>query len=384
LSVTGGSIEANAELGQGSQRDSRPAPSSQGPSGRTLIYGAYGYTGELIARAAKQRGLAPVLGGRRPQPLGDLADELELESQAFQLESREIVERRLREVDAILLCAGPFSRTFRPVLEACLATGTHYLDITGEVDVFESIALRDEEARAAGVVLLPGVGFDVVPSDCLAVHLARRLPDAKRLELAIEALGGVSRGTALTMLEQIGRRGRVRSDGRLIEVPAAWKSRDLTLRGSEGTVRRKGVTIPWGDLATAWRSTGIPDIEVYAALSAPQRLALRNTRWLGPALARWPLRSLARWRVRSGKPGPTAAERARGRGRLWGRVENGRGGACESWLETPEGYAFTATTAVAALERVLAGSVAPGFQTPGLAFGPDFVLELEGVRRWDE
>jgi short subunit dehydrogenase-like uncharacterized protein len=353
-------------------------------SGRLLIYGAYGYTGRLVAKVAKERGLRPVLGGRKPQPLEGLADELELESQAFLLDSREIVERRLREVDAILLCAGPFSRTFRPVLEACLATGTHYLDITGEVDVLESLALRDEDARTANVALLPGVGFDVVPSDCLAVHLARRLPGATKLELAIEALGSVSRGTALTMLEQIGRPGRVRRDGRLVEVPAAWKTRGLTFRGTGGASSRVGATIPWGDLATAWRSTGIRDIEVYAALSGPQRLALRNMRWLGPALARWPLRSLAAWRARSAKPGPTPAERARGRARLWGRVEDPSGSACESWLETPDPYALTAETAVLAVERVLAGGVAPGFHTPGQAFGPDFVLEIPGVTRWDD
>jgi short subunit dehydrogenase-like uncharacterized protein len=350
---------------------------------RVLIYGAYGYTGELIARRARERGLTPVLGGRRPQPLESLADELDLESVAFQLESREIVERRLREVDLVLLCAGPFARTFRPVVEACLATGTHYLDITGEIDVFESLWLRDEEARAAGVVLLPGVGFDVVPTDCLAVHLAGRLPDATSLALAIDALGGVSRGTALTVLENIGRGGRVRVDGRLIDVPAAWKTRDLELRGSAGVSRRKGVTIPWGDVSTAFRSTGIPNVEVYAAMSSVQRLAIVAAGWAGPAFARWPLRNLAQWRIRSRPPGPSEAVRARGRGRIWGRVENGAGEARESWLETPEGYAFTATTAVAAVERVLGGGVAPGFQTPGMAFGPDFVLEHEGVRRWD-
>jgi short subunit dehydrogenase-like uncharacterized protein len=352
-------------------------------SGRLLIYGAYGYTGELIARAARERGLSPVLGGRRPQPLNELADELELESQAFLLESREIVERRLREVDAVLLCAGPFARTFRPMAEACLATGRHYLDITGEIDVFESLWLRDDDARAAGVVLLPGVGFDVVPTDCLALHLAGRLAGASRLELGIDALGGVSRGTALTMLENVGRGGRVRRAGRLEEVPAAWKTRELVFREGERRVPRKGVTIPWGDVSTAFRTTGIPDIEVYAATSAAQRLALRATRWLGPALARWPLRNLARWRIRGRPPGPNAAERQRGRARVWGRVEDALGGFAESWLETPEGYTFTAATAVAAAERVLAGTVAPGFHTPARAFGADFVLGFDGVRRWD-
>jgi short subunit dehydrogenase-like uncharacterized protein len=351
---------------------------------RFLIYGAYGYTGELIARRARERGLAPILAGRRPQPLEDLADELGLEWQAFQLESREIVERRLRDVDAVLLCAGPFSRTFRPVVEACLATRTHYLDITGEIDVFESLFARDEDARGAEVVLLPGVGFDVVPTDCLAAHLARRLPDARRLELAIEAEGGVSRGTALTMLENAGRPGRIRREGRLVDVPAAWRTREVAFRGASGVSRRRCVTIPWGDVATAFRTTGIPDVEVYAATSRAGRLALRAGRVLGPALTRFPLRHLVRWRIRSRDPGPDAAARRRGRARIWGRVENASGVSRESWLETQEGYSFTALAAVASVERVLAGGVAHGFQTPARAFGPDFVLELEGVRRFDD
>jgi short subunit dehydrogenase-like uncharacterized protein len=144
------------------------------------------------------------------------------------------------------------------------------------------------------------------------------------------------------------------------------------------------VTIPWGDVSTAYRSTGIPDIEVYAAMSAAQRVALRTMRFMGPAVARFPLRHLAQWRIRSGRPGPTPASRAQGRGRVWGRVENAAGVARESWLETPEGYTFTATTALTAAERVLAGNAAPGFQTPATAFGPDFVLELAGVSRWDD
>jgi short subunit dehydrogenase-like uncharacterized protein len=176
----------------------------------------------------------------------------------------------------------------------------------------------------------------------------------------------------------------VRRDGRLGEVPAAWHSRTGELRGGDGATRRTAVTSPWGDLATAWRSTRIPDIETYAALSRAQRLAVGTTRWAGPALARWPLRNLAAWRIRSGRPGPSEAQRRKGRARIWGRVENERGEARESWLETPEAYSFTALTAVAALERVLAGEVSAGFQTPGLAFGPDFVLGFAGVRRWDD
>src|SRR6187402_1304471 len=111
------------------------------------------------------------------------------------------------------------------MVDACLAERVPYLDITGEIAVFEAAAARDAEAKAAGVVLLPGAGFDVVPSDCLAAHLKRRLPSATSLALAFQVLGGVSRGTATTAVENLARGGMVRRAGKLVAVPAAYKTR---------------------------------------------------------------------------------------------------------------------------------------------------------------
>src|SRR4051812_14952024 len=166
------------------------------------------------------------------------------------------------EVAAVLHCAGPFSHTSRPMADACLRTKTHYLDITGEAAVIESLAARDEEAKRSGVMLLPCVGFDVVPTDCLAAHLKRRLPSATRLALAIQGIGRISRGTATTMVENINRGGLIRRGGKLQSVPAAWKTREIDF----GRGPRSATTIPWGDVATAFYSTGIPNIVVYAAI----------------------------------------------------------------------------------------------------------------------
>jgi short subunit dehydrogenase-like uncharacterized protein len=224
-----------------------------------LIYGANGYTGELIAREAVRRGQRPVVAGRNGEAVRGLASELGLEHRVFSLDDPRAVDERLKGMTAVLHCAGPFVHTFRPIADACLRAKANYLDVTGEVDVFERLAARDAEARAAGVMLLPGVGFDVVPTDCLAAHLKRRLPSATRLLLAFHSVGGLSRGTATTMIENLHRGGLIRRNGVLTPVPAAWRTRKVDFGRGPRTV----VSIPWGDVSTAYRSTGIPNIEVY-------------------------------------------------------------------------------------------------------------------------
>jgi short subunit dehydrogenase-like uncharacterized protein len=264
--------------------------------------------------------------------------------------------------------------------EACLRAGVHYLDVTGEIEVFEAMATRDGAARAAGVMLLPGVGFDVVPSDCLAAHLGRRLPAATRLTLAFMSNGGLSRGTATTAVENLDRGGVVRQGGVLTPVPIAWKRRSVDF--GDG-IERVAVTIPWGDIATAWRSTHIPDIEVYMAMPARLRAGMRVARLARPLLGLGPVQSVLKRLVRSGAAGPDADARARGWTRLWGEAGAPDGSRAASRLRGPEGYAFTVETALLCLRRVLAGQAPTGYQTPATAYGPDLVLEVPGVVRED-
>lgn len=344
-----------------------------------LLYGAYGYTGRLVARRALERGGRFVLAGRREEPVRRLARETGLTWRAFDLSSPAAIVAGLGDSPLVLNCAGPFERTAGPMADACLASGRHYLDITGEVAVFEALAARDGEARAAGVLLLPGVGFDVVPSDCLAVHVARRLPSATRLVIGIDHRGGVSRGTALTMLERAPRGGAVRAGGVLRDEPLGARVRRIDF----GHGPRTAVSIPWGDLATAYRSTGIPDIEVYATVPARTRRLLRLARVAAPLLTFPPLRAAARRWVRRRDPGPTDDERARGWTRVWAEATDDEGGRAAARLEGPEAYTFTARAAVAAVERILDADAPVGYQTPGTAFGPDFVLGVEGVDRRD-
>jgi short subunit dehydrogenase-like uncharacterized protein len=344
-----------------------------------LVYGAAGYTGALIARRAVERGLRPILAGRTAAPLERLASELQLSHRVFALDDQAAVDAGLDGVGAVLHCAGPFSRTSSPMAGGCLRRGVHYLDITGEGVVFAALARRDAEAKAAGVTLLPGVGFDVVPSDGLAAHLVRRLPGASRLTLALKAIGQASRGTTLTMLEGIHLGGMIRRGGKLTRVPAAWRTRDFDF--GRGPVRC--MSIPWGDVWTAWHTTGIPDIEVYLAAPAAVRALGTSLRFLGPLLGSGPVQRGLAALVRSRLTGPDAEARARGRSLLYGEVEHADGRRAAARLVAPEAYAFTALAAVECAERVLAGQARPGFLTPSLAFGPDLALSIAGVERVD-
>src|SRR5581483_1447538 len=277
-----------------------------------------------------------------------------------------------------LHCAGPFSATSAPMVDACLQARAHYLDITGEVEVFEAVLGRDAEARARGIVLLPGTGFDVVPSDCLAALLHRRLPSATKLELAFAPSGRSSPGTLKTSIESLPRGGLVRRGGKLVRVPPAHEVREIPFADKP----RMAMSIPWGDLATAFRSTRIPDITVFMAARASVIRAARLTRFTSPLLALAPVQSFLKSRVEKSVRGPDREERARGGAQFWGRVSDGSR-SVEMTMTVPEGYTLTADAALECARRVLAGAVAPGAWTPSLAFGAEFAASLPGVRVGD-
>jgi short subunit dehydrogenase-like uncharacterized protein len=339
-----------------------------------LIYGANGYSGALIAREAQARGLRPILGGRSTA-VRVLAAELGLESRQFSLTDPTAVQSGLAGVGLVLHCAGPFSVTAPPMVDGCLAAGAHYLDITGEIAVFEAIYARHAEARLRGVVLCPGVGFDVVPTDCLALALKARMPDASHLSLGFDSRSSLSPGTAKTSLEALAAGGQIRALGHLRAVPLAWKTRDIDFGGGP----RHAMTIPWGDIASAWRSTGIPDIDAW--IPASPRM-VRRLRWLNalrPLLALPWLQRLLKSRLADRLPGPGAEERRRQVTWVWGEVRNAAGQVCSARIRTANGYALTVNAALAIAEALLAGlSCGPGAYTPGQLFGPTLIERLPG------
>ena len=342
-----------------------------------LIYGANGYTGELITRFAVERGMRPIIAGRNEAAIKALAEKHGLEYRVFSLEDTEKLDAALNEVATVLHCAGPFSLTSRQMGEACLRTNTHYTDITGEIAVFEACAAADQKAKEAGIMIMPGVGFDVVPSDCLARHLRDRLPTATDLSLAFYGMGRMSHGTQATMTMNIGKGGAVRRDGKIMPVPAAWRTREIDF----GETKKTGVTIPWGDVSTAFYSTGIPNIEVFTVVPPSALKLMKLSRYFGPMLASGPIQRYLQGKIPQG--GPSDAERARGKTLLWGEASDTAGNRVEARLQTPEGYTLTALAALNITQKILEGNFAPGFQTPSKAYGPDLILEIEGTKRDD-
>lgn len=340
-----------------------------------MLYGANGYTGTLTARLAKARGESPVLAGRNRDAVEALGRELELPTRVFSLDDAAATREALRGVAAVLHDAGPFSATSAPMVDACLAAGAHYLDITGEVKVFEAIFARDAEAKAAGVVLLPGVGFDVVPTDGVAAMLHQRLPDATHLELAFMGLGAMSRGTLKTAVEGMPDGGCIRENGALRRVPIAYRLREVPFPHGA----RRAVSIPWGDVSTAFRSTAIPNILCY--MGAPPKMIrqMKATRFLLPLLKLRPLVRLLQKLIEKRVTGPSDTLRHSGWSDVWGEVRNARGDVQTMCLTTPEGYTLTADASLRAVKRLLAGGVPAGSHTPSTAFGARFVLECDGV-----
>lgn len=343
-----------------------------------LLYGANGYTGRLIADRAHRTGVRPILAGRRPDEIATIAERYGFKHRAFSLESPTQIARSLDGVSAVLLAAGPFSATSAVMLEACIMSRVHYLDITGEIAVFERCFAQHARAASAGVVVLPGVGFDVVPSDCLAATLAAALPGARSLELAFGSTGGhgarISRGTAKTMLDGFGEGGAVRRDGRIQRVPFGWRTRSIPFRDRA----RVAVSIPWGDVSTAYHSTGIPNIVVYTTMPRSQIRTLKFAGLLAPLVRLRSVRELIRRRIERGAAGPDEAARRDAKMQLWGCATDSAGRSVEATLVTPEGYRLTAETAVESVRRVDAGAVEPGFRTPSLAFGASYITEFDG------
>jgi len=344
-------------------------------SDQWMIYGAYGYTGKMVVEEAVNRGLQPVLAGRDEQQTSALARQYDLPYRVFSLTDPTTVSQQLEEMRLVLHCAGPFSVTAEPMMRACIDSHTHYLDITGEIDVFALGHSLDEQARHEDVVLIPGVGFDVVPTDCLAARLAEQLPAATSLSLAFEATGGPSPGTAKTSVEGLAKGGRIRKDGELIRVPLAWRSRAIPFPGGE----RQAMTIPWGDVYTAFVSTGIPNIQVYLATPPATIKRLRRMRLLQPLLGWGPIQKMMKNRIARSVKGPSGETREATGCQIWGEVLAADGRKASATMTTPNGYQLTVIAALGITEQLLSKNVEGGYYTPSLLMGSGYAESLPGV-----
>lgn len=334
-----------------------------------MIYGATGYTGELIVHQAKRLGYRPVLAGRNKQKIETLATHMEMPWRAFNLESVDTIASQLEDVDLVIHCAGPFEETAEPMLHACLKAKTHYLDITGEISVFELAYSLRKEADDAGIIICPGVGFDVIPTDCVAARLNAQMPNATHLALGFDSSSRMSRGTALTSIRRLHKGGAVRENGEIKNVPLAYKTRRINFGDGE----KMAMTIPWGDVATAYYSTGIENVEVYVPASPKLITRMKRMNWIRWAFAFKALRARLEKKVAQGPAGPDVKERERAYTWVWGEARNAAGDVITIRQKVLNGYTLTSRGSIELAVYIMRNKLSPGFYTPSRLYGAKLI-----------
>ncbi|MEY4553175.1 MAG: hypothetical protein RL099_1503 [Bacteroidota bacterium] len=341
-----------------------------------LIYGANGYTANLTIELAIKQGLKPVIAGRSEHKIKPIAEKFGLEYLVFGLDNQSELVGYLEKFDLVLNCAGPFIRTAKQMVEACLIAKTHYLDITGEVSVFEMIKSYNDQALKSNIVLMPGVGFDVVPTDCLSKYLHTQLPDATHLQIAFTTVGGsISHGTLITMIQNLGNKGAIRKNGVIVATPIGQKGQEVDF----GKIKRFAMSIPWGDISTAYHTTHIPNIEAYRGVSKNTYLAWKFQFLFNPILKKKIIRKQLQAYVDKKIIGPTESQNQNGQSLIWGKATNAHGKSVEARLETAEGYKLTAEASLLIVKKILATKNVAGYQTPAGMFGYKLILEIPGT-----
>ena len=322
--------------------------------GSLMLYGATGYTGRLAAEHAAAAGLDLILGGRNTTRLAAQADRLGVSHRAFDLDDSAAAAEALAGVAVVLNCAGPFMRTAEPLMRAAISSQTDYLDVAAELDSYRLADALDREARAAGVMLLPGSGGSVAMLGCLAGHAIGRVTEPARVRIALHVAGDMSRGSAISASENLTAETLQRVDGKLIARDPEDR-RDFDFGWGPATC--SATTLP--DLITIWRATHVPNVEIFVHVT-------------GDAFPDGDLALLP--------DGPTAEHRDANRYHAAVEV-TGRGGTVvRSVLDTVNGYTFTPIAAAEAARRVLGGERRPGFHTPAELFGNGFAETVADTR----
>ena len=344
-------------------------------SNSILLYGANGYTGVLIAKLAAQYGLQPILAGRREEAIKPLANELNLDYKIIDINNVAQLKEALNGIKVVIHAAGPFADTAKQMIEACLQTGTHYLDINGDITVFEMIKHYDAPAKEKNIMLLPGAGFDVVPTDCMALRLKNKVPDATHLNLAFASIGGgVSHGTAMTMVSKLGYGGAARENGKIVRHPLGKEGRWVDF----GQKKIFVMSIPWGDVSTAYYTTGIPNIQVYTAIKPGVYRMMKLQGAFNWLLRMESVKNMIRKKIKKRPAGPSDEMRSKAKSLIWGEVRNDKGETVSDHFSSADGYTLTAHSCLIIAKKVLAENFKPGYQTPAACYGEELVKEIPG------
>ncbi|QXC52904.1 saccharopine dehydrogenase NADP-binding domain-containing protein (plasmid) [Agrobacterium salinitolerans] len=316
---------------------------------KLMIYGATGYTGRMAAEHAIAAGTPIVLGGRSEATLAKLASKLGVEYRAFGLDDDAAIGTVLAGISVLLNCAGPFMRTADALMKASIRNGVHYLDTAAELDSYRLAEALDDEAKAAGVMLMPGGGGSVAMLGSLAGHGVERVSKPRKIRIVLHVAGGLSRGSAISATENLTVETLKRVHGALTPAEVDIETFDF----GKGGVDCFRVTLP--DLITIWRATGVPDIETFVHVT-------------GDGFSQGDLSLLP--------DGPSEEERLANRYQALVEVTDDQGQVVRSLLDTVNGYTFTAMAAAEAGRRILASEACPGFQTPAGLFGNGFAQTI--------
>jgi len=344
---------------------------------RVALLGATGYTGKLITDAAASYGISLMLLGRSQQKLRALSDRVGYPFQTVSVSSESALQESLRNVDVMINAAGPFSATAQLVVEACLATNTHYLDLTGEIPVFDTLFSYHKQANKQGIMVMPGVGFAVVASDCLAAYVASQLPDAMMLNIGVSRSDIFSRGSARTMLELFDNGVLVRRNGMLEKIPVA----SLEHYFDFGLGRRPALAVSWPDVFTAYHTTGISNISTYFEVGAMERSAAMYGRYAGWTLKLPFARQAMQLQLSLLPEGPSQQCRDIRHRVVVAEAVAADGTCFRCRLTTPEAYTFSALSTLEIAKRVINGEYRCGFQTPAGVYGPELLQAIPGVYR---
>ena len=351
---------------------------------KILIYGAYGYTGHLITELAISHSLPIIIAGRDMHKVKTMGEKLEVEYRFFDLHPDELLFQ-FKDVHTVINCAGPFSTTAKIVAEGCLETNTHYLDVTGEIDVFESLQQLNKQAQEKGIMIMPGTGFDVVATDCLAKYLSNKVPTADKLELSFHGMKKISPGTTKSQVERLKVGGGIRESGVLKTVPMLSKSKELRFVKDDGTTLTKQTyLIPWGDLSTAYWTTKIPNIEVYQHFPKSMVRLAKGSRYI-----RWLLKlkwyeNFVKWMQLKMNPPLKVGETTDSRMLIRGTVWDKQGNSLSARSSTSDGYQFTAEATITILQKILAGDFKAGYQTPAGCYGHELFYEIPNTTEFVE
>jgi short subunit dehydrogenase-like uncharacterized protein len=317
-----------------------------------MLYGANGYTGGLIAQHAVDSGHQPILAGRNGLEISALARRLGLRHRIVDSNDAAALQEALVDVELLLNVAGPFLHTAVALSEACLSVGVHYLDISNELQVFRALYALNDRAHRTGVCIMPGVGFGVVATNCLARYVSEAVGGAEYLEVATRiASAQPGPGAAATMQENLPYGGWVRRGGQL--VAQELFTGVTTLGFPDGPC--EAMPVPTGDLEAAFRVTGASNVIAYA---------------VSPPVP---------------DPSASAAEIAGAqipRSFGWARATSSGGSTATALLETGDSYSFTPAAAVRCVEETLEGFHA-GALSPATAFGAEFALSITDTARID-